>query len=63
MRKKIDMQLLIKWPNLISYSKLQEYFATVLLLTLTPLAGWRPDIIKSNITFEAGPSFVRKNER
>ena len=29
--------MLIKWPNLIPYSKLQKYVFTVLLLTLTPL--------------------------
>ena len=32
-----NKQLLIKWPNLIPYSKLQECVVTVLLLTSTSL--------------------------
>ena len=36
-QKKENRQLLLKWPNLIPYSKLYKYIVTVLLLTSTPL--------------------------
>ena len=36
-KEKDNRHLFIKWPNLVPYSKLQEYVVTVLLLTSIPL--------------------------